>query len=189
MKIKLKDVRIAFIDSLFVAKEYKEGDGKPRYSATFVIDPSTENHKAIEDAIAAGAKEAYGAKADAMVKSMRGNSNKFCYNDGSVPNGKGKVHDGFEGMMYVAAHRQARDGAPLVIGKDKQPLAEQSGAIYGGCYVNAVVDIYLQKGENPGVRCALVGVQFSKDCVAFSGSRPSVDDFDDLADTGEDLFK
>ena len=67
-------------------------------------------------------------------------------------------------------------------------LKSEDGIIYGGCYVNGVIEIYVQKGENSGVRCALLGVQFVREGQAFAGSRATDNDFDDIADKGDDLF-
>ncbi|CAN0502063.1 unnamed protein product, partial [Phaeothamnion confervicola] len=84
----------------------------------------------------------------------------------------------------------ASSGRPLVIDGQKNPLVEEDGKPYGGCYVNATVEIYAQKGENAGIRCGLLAVQFARDGDAFTaGSKPSADDFDDVAAgaTAEDL--
>jgi len=91
-------------------------------------------------------------------------------------------------MKFVAAHRQAKDGAPKIYGIDgKTLLKETDGIIYGGCYVNAILDFYAQSGENPGMRCSLVGVQFLRDGPAFSGSSVSAGDFEDHSAKGDDL--
>lgn len=183
MKVKLKDVRISFTQNLFVAAEYKKDDGKPRYSSTFLIVPGSANDTALEAAIQAAADAKYGAKAQAMLKGMVGNGNKYCYQNGDT-----KEYEGYAGMKFVAAHRQAKDGAPKVFGIDGMTLLkENDGIIYGGCYVNAVVDIYAQPGENAGIRCGLIGVQFLRDGVAFSGSRISEGDFEDYSATANDM--
>jgi hypothetical protein len=170
--IKLKDVRLSFPD-LFVAKEFKTGDGKPRYNATFLVVPGSENDKAIQAAIQAAAADVFGAKAKAILESVKGQSNKYCYLNGDL-----KEYDGYEGHYYLASHSKTR---PLVIDRAKNPLTEQDGVIYAGCYVNATVSIYAQKGENTGIRCAFNGVQFNRDGDAFSAGAPaSVDDFDSL---------
>ena len=46
MKVKLSNVRLSF-PQLFVAKEFKPGDGKPRFDATFLIVPGSANDKAM----------------------------------------------------------------------------------------------------------------------------------------------
>ncbi len=182
MQVKLKRVRLSFPD-LWVPVEFKPGDGKPRFNATFLIEPGSDNDKAIQAAIKEAAKETFGAKADAILKSLAGNSNKYAYLDGNT-----KEYDGYEGMMYLACHAKARpyicDRDPTVI------LPADSGRPYAGCYVNATVDIYAQKGENQGIRASFTGVQFAADGDAFSAGKPATaNDFETLAEgAGEDLM-
>ena len=173
MDVKLTKVRLSF-PNLFVAKEYKAGDGKPRYDATFLIEPGSENDKLIQAAIKAEAEASFGAKAASYLESFRGNANKYCYLKGDL-----KEYDGYAGMLYVACHSKTR---PLVIDRDKTPLTAQDPKPYAGCYVNAKISIYAQKGENAGIRAAFSGVQFAADGDAFSAGGPaSVDDFDTVA--------
>jgi hypothetical protein len=170
--VNLKCVRASFLD-LFVPVEYEKGDGKPRYNATFLIEPGSANDKAIRAAIKAEGAEVFGKGSDAFLKTIESNSNKYCYLDGNS-----KDYDGYANMMYLATHAKAR---PLVIDRDKSPLTAADGKPYSGCYVNASVEIWGQGKENKGMRCAVKGVQFVKDGDAFGGGAPaSPDDFDDL---------
>jgi hypothetical protein len=180
-KVKLQDVRIAFCSSLFEPVQY-QGKGVARHSATFLIEPGSANDKAIRAAIKAEATALWPKNADAKVKAIEGNSNKFCYQSGDS-----KDYDGFAGMMFIAAHRKETDGAPTVIDRDKSPLSAKSGKPYGGCFVNAIVDIYAQDGENSGMRCGLGAVQFVRDGDSFGGAR-KVDhsEFDDLSTADEE---
>lgn len=191
MKVKLLDVRIAFCQSLFEAEQY-QGKGPFRHSSTFLIVPGSANDKAIEAAILAAATEKWPKKAAAMIESMRGNSNKFCYQKGDL-----KDYDGFQGMMSLAGHRKQQDGAPDVFDITKDPqtgrprrIGKGEGKPYAGCYVNAVLDIYAQDGENSGMRCGLLGVQFLRDGDSFGGAgRVKDDDFEsiDAPDMADDL--
>lgn len=178
MKVKLQNVRASFLDALFEPEEYRPGDGKPRYSGTFLVVPGSANDKAILAAIDEAGEETFKSKWKKMKEEFWGSKNQCCYLDGDR-----KEYDGYQGMMYVAAHSKAR---PLVIDRDRTPLTSKDGRPYAGCYVNAIVDIYVQAGENPGIRASLSGVQFFKDGEAFGGGAPaSTDEFDDLADTGD----
>jgi len=175
MKVKLSNVRIAFCQSIFEAEQY-QGKGVFRHSATFLVQPGSDNDKAILAAIEAEAKLKWPKKHMAMLESMRGNSNKYCYQKGDL-----KEYDGFQGMMYIGTHRKASDGAPLLIDQFKNPLVQSSGKPYAGCYVNCSFDIYAQDGENSGIRAGLLGIQFVKDGDAFGGGgKASVDDFDSI---------
>lgn len=188
MQVKLKNVRLAFPD-LFKAVEFKTGDGKPRFNATFLITPDSENDKTIRAAILHEAKAVYGEKSAKFIESVKGQTNKFAYLDGNS-----KEYDGYEGRMYLACHSKTRPGtfsdvADPLTGKPAV-TTEQDGLIYAGCYVNALAEIYVQKGENPGVRASFSGVQFCAHGDAFSAGRSaSADDFD-LSEgaTAEDLL-
>lgn len=175
MKVLLKNVRLAFPE-LWTPTQY-QGKGAYRYDATFLIEPGSDNDKAVRKAITEAAAESFGAKSAAILKGMESNSNKFCYLDGNT-----KEYDGFEDMMYLSSHRGEKQGAPLVIDRNREPLSATSGKPYAGCYVNASVDIYAQKGENQGIRASLLAVQFSRDGDAFAGSRANPDDFEDLSE-------
>lgn len=165
-------VRLSFPD-LYKPVEFKAGDGKPRYNGSFILVPGGANDKAVKATIAAAIAEKIDAKKiAAFAKSVEGQGNKYCY-----VSGDSKEYDGYAGNMILTGHRRAGDGKPGVFdctraGSDGKPLPldAESGKPYAGCYVNASLDIYVQDGENPGVRCGLKGVFFAADGDAFSGS-------------------
>jgi hypothetical protein len=182
MRVKLNDVRIAFCQSVFEAEQY-QGKGVARHSATFLVEPGSANDKAIQKAIEAEAQAKWPKKWQAMLESMRGNSNKYCYQKGDL-----KEYDGFAGMMYIGAHRKQTDGQPLLIDQHKNPLKPSDGKPYGGCYVNCSFDIYAQDGENSGIRAGLMGIQFLRDGDSFGGAGKSKgDEFDDIEAPEDDL--
>lgn len=172
MKVKLKDVRLAF-PQLFEAKTVN-GEGKPAFSASLLLDPSDPQVKAIEAAIEQVAKEKWGAKADAMLTAMR-KADKVALHDGDLK----ATYDGFPGNLYVSARSATR---PLVIDKDKSPLTEQDGKPYAGCYVNASIELWAQDNNyGKRINASLGGIQFSRDGDAFAGGgAASEDEFDDL---------
>lgn len=173
-KITLKNVRLSFPD-LFHAVEFKTGDGKPRFNASFLIEKGSANDALIRKAIKEEGLEVLGKKSDATLAAWAPQTNKYAYADGDL-----KEYEGYAGMMVLSAHSKSR---PLTIDRDKSPLVEADGRPYAGCYVNAIVDIYVQSGENPGLRCGFSGVQFYAEGDAFSGGRAaSVDEFEDLGE-------
>ena len=198
--VMLKNVRLSFPD-LFEAREYEKGDGKPRFSETLLIKPGSDNDKAIRAAIEKECKEKLGAKWEAKMKTYMGDSNKCCYRDGDAMN-----NEHFEGHMILAAHRRAADGPPRVISRGKKaftvvegkPYANPDPAVkseldmslakeipYSGCYVNTKVEIYVQGGDYPGIRCSPLVVQFAGDGDAFAGrpvSDKDAEEFEDLSD-------
>ena len=173
MKLKLNNVRLAF-PVLFEAKTVN-GEGKPAFSASFLIDPADPQVKALNQAIDQIAKEKWGAKADAMLKSLRAADKT------ALHNGDAKAqYQGFEGNLYISARNPVR---PTAVDADKTPLQQSDGRLYSGCYVNAVVELWPQDNKyGKRVNATLMGVQFYRDGDAFSGGgAASEDDFDDVS--------
>ena len=181
--VKIKDVRIAFTDNLWVAKEFTPGDGRPRRSATFIVEPESANDKMIREEIKKIAATAWGEKAGQMLKKYKDDPAKFCYVFEKA-NKSGDVFEGFEGMMSISANRADKKGPVLVVDRDgRTPIPGNSGKLYAGCYVNATIDLWAQTGQFAGIRAALSGVQFVREGDAFAGAPPaSENDFTDLTD-------
>ena len=177
MKIKLNAVRLSF-PQLFEAKTVN-GEGKPAFSAAFLISPKDPQIAMINTAISTVAAEKWGAKADAILKTIRA-ADKTCLHSGDL-----KAHyDGFEGMMYISARNPLK---PSVVDTNRSPLVAEDGRPYAGCYVNAVLELWTQDNNyGKRVNATLMGVQFYKDGESFvGGGVADADDFDDL--TIEDL--
>ena len=172
-RVVLHNVRLSFPD-LFEAVQY-QGKGAFSYKATFLVAPGSANDKKIEAAIQTEATAEYGKKAAAKLALLAPQPQKYCYRDGEE-----KEYDGYEGVKFLGAKRKQNDGPPAVIDEAKRQLSAASGKVYGGCYVNASVDIYAQSGENEGIRCSLIGVQFCADGDSFGGaSAANTDDFEE----------
>ena len=182
MKIQLKNVRAAFLNALFEAKTVN-GEGKPAFSATFLLDPADPQVKTVNAAIEAVAKEKWGTKAEAVLKQMRA-QDKLCLHDGDLK----ANYDGFPGNLYISSRSSTR---PLVIDADKSPLTEADGRPYSGCYVNASLELWAQDNNyGKRINAQLRGVQFYKDGDAFAGGgAASEDEFDDVTEgaTADDL--
>ena len=138
-------------------------DSEPKYSATFLFAPDHSAHAAVKAAIEQAAKEKWGEKAPAVLKACRASA-KTC-----LRNGDDKAVDGFEGHMYISSSNKKksavwdRDGVT--------PLVADDGKPYGGCYVNAFVDIYAldMPGVGKGVWASLGSVQFHSDGEPMGG--------------------
>ena len=179
MKIQLKNVRLAF-PTLFEAKAVN-GEGKPAFSASFLIKPDDGQVDAINKAIDSVAKEKWGAKAEAVLKQMRA-QDKTALHDGDIKSD----YDGYAGHYYISARSSVR---PLVIDADKSPLIEADGKPYGGCYVNASVEFWAQDNQyGKRINAKLRGVQFVRDGDAFGGGGggASADEFDDVSSDFDD---
>lgn len=180
MELKLANVRLSF-PALFTPEAFQPGD-PPKFKATFLVEKGSALHTKIDAAILATAREKWGAKAEKLVAGMRGNPNKFCFQDGD-----GKAYDGYEGMMALSAKNSVR---PLVLDANKSPLQEADGRPYAGCYVNAILDLFAYENTGAGISASLKGVQFLRDGDSFTGGgAASEDDFEDVTAgaTADDL--
>lgn len=177
MKVKLLKVRIAFPE-LFAAKAFNEGD--PSFSATFIIDPKSANVKVLRDTIQAVAVEKWKAAAPKILAALKAKDN-VCLRETGKTSEAGEIYGGFEDMFWIPTRNKAR---PTVLDRDKSPLTAADGRPYGGCYVNAVLDIWAQDNTfGKRINASLSGVQFVADGEAFSGgTAASADEFDDLGD-------
>lgn len=177
MKVKLENVRLAFA-ALFEPKTVG-GEGDPRFSAAFPIEPGSANAKRLDEAVKAVAAEKWGKKADGILDELR-KKGRISYRQEPLSK-DGEVYDGFEDMHSLNASNKVR---PLVIDRDRTPLTAQDGKPYSGCYVYATVDVWAQDNSfGKRVNATLTGVQFCRDGDAFGGATTAKqDDFDDLAD-------
>lgn len=180
MEMNLKNVRASF-PKYFTAESFA-GDptSKPAYSGSFLLPPNHPQMKALKAAIQQVAKEKWAEKAAAVMKGIEA-KDACCLHDGDA---KADM-DGYAGNFYLSARSYTR---PLVIDRDKTPLTEADGVIYGGCFVNVLVDIYAQDSQyGKRINAVLKGVQFLRDGDSFGGGAPaSPDAFDDVSDTGEE---
>lgn len=161
-KLMLQNVRLSF-PSLFKRSVFDGQEGK--YEATFLIDKDdTKTKKAIDNAIAV-------AIAAAKIKVPE---DKRCLKDGDD-----SEYDGYEGTWSLKGSNTKR---PTIIGRDKAPVTEDDEIIYAGCYVNAVVDFWVQNNKfGKRVNANVYGVQFLKDGARFGmGPIDVTDDFNEL---------
>lgn len=173
MKIRIELTRLAF-PALFEAKTVN-GEGEPAFSACFLLPLGHPAIKQIEEALPKIAAEKWGAKGPAILEAMK-KADKTALHDGNLKS----EYDGFAGMMYVSARSKTR---PTVLDQQKAPLTAADGKPYGGCYVNAVIQLWPQDNSyGKRINAQLMGVQFVKDGDSFGGAQPaSADDFEEVA--------
>lgn len=176
MKILLKKVRLSY-PNLFHARGYEGSE--PKFSAAYVFGPKHPAMAEINAAIDTVAKEKWGAKAEATLKALKA-SGKVC-----LRNGDEKASDGYEGNFFINASSKKR---PKVLDSDGQTeLVEADGKPYGGCYVNAYIDLWAMDSQFGKRICAsLGGVQFHSDGEPFGGGGGN-EEFSAVEDDEESL--
>jgi len=176
--VKLTNVRLSF-PHLF------EKDNFKRYSANFLVEPGTDADKAIRAAISAAARNMWGDNAKAKMEALVA-KDEVCYRKGEVKQTQGgDVLDGYAGKMVLTGTSSVQ---PTLLNETRDKITEESGKLFSGAFVNAIVEIWPQNGPKYyGIRCQLQGVQHYKDGESFGGGRrASVDEFDDVPTSPDD---
>lgn len=171
-KIKIQAARLSFPSLFNTAKFGGEDTGK--YEATFVLDKveHAETIAGIKTQIERLMKEELKSKVP---------SDKLCLKDGDD---MGRPE--FEGKYTIKASTKRR---PLVINRDKSPITESDNVIYAGCYVNAIVSLWVQNNSwGKRINAQLDGVQFCRDGEPFGDGGVSVDEFDAFGGDADDDF-
>jgi hypothetical protein len=176
--LKLKNVRLSFPE-LWAAKTVN-GEGEPAFSASFILPPDHPQIAEIKKKIDAVGQAKWANKWPEIKRAME-KADKTALHDGD-----NKSYAGYPGNLFISARNKSR---PAVFDRDKTPLTKEDGRPYGGCYVNANVELWAQDNAyGKRINASLSGVQFARDGEAFSGGRSSTaDDFDDVSQTGDEL--
>ena len=181
MKLKLKNVRLSF-PQLFVPKAIRQADGSmsdPKYNAAFLFGRDHPQFKELSDAILAVAKEKWPTTWQVHVKAAKA-QDKLPIHDGDL-----KTYQGYAGNVFLTGSSKnppdCRDADPSI-----KLGSANSGRLYGGCYVNAIVSLWAMDNQyGKRINAELLGVQFVRDGDAFrAGETTNEDDFEDLSVEG-----
>lgn len=179
--ILIKNVRLSY-PSLFKPSAM-EGQ-EPKFNATFLMSKDSEAAAQIEAEIKRVAKEAFGDSAENIVKKQNSGDRRLLKDGDTKLTKDGEQAEGYAGNYYLKASNKTK---PRVVNKDRTDLSEDSGKPYGGCYVNAQIDIWAQNNKfGKFINVKLLAVQFWEDGDSFgSASTADVDAFDAAEDDGD----
>jgi hypothetical protein len=155
---------------LFQTSNYK-GEDTGKFDATFILDKT--DHKGIIKEIQSTIKKLI--KDD--LKGKNPGDDKICLKDGDEQD-----KPELEGAYAIKAATKSR---PMVLDRDKTPIAEEDNIIYGGCYVNAIISIWTSKKFNR-VSAGLEGVQFCAPGEPFGAPSIDADEFDAFGEADDD---
>lgn len=162
MTIKIAAARLSF-PSLFNMATFG-GESTGKYEATFILDKKEHAVliKELQTAIDKLSKEELKGKVPA---------DKLCLKDGDETE-----RAEFAGKFTIKASTKKR---PLVINRDKSPIAETDNVIYAGCYVNGLISLWAQNNQyGKRINAQLDGIQFMRDGEPFGDGSIGVDAFD-----------
>lgn len=170
----LKDVRLSFFHGFEPSKGGKNKQGedvKGSYQARFLMEKDTKQTK---ENMAKLKKAGHDAKVKAWgeneAKWPKLKPDRVCVRDGDLED-----WDGYEGNFYVASSSNRK---PQIItnrkGKDGRWIEATEGAPgapYSGCFVNALVRLWVQDNEHgKRLNASFEVVQFLRDGPAFGAA-------------------
>jgi len=177
VEIRLSGLRQCF--TYLYDQHVSKKSGNKSYRTTVLVPPGSDADKQIRAAITQAAKNAWGDKATLMVQSFKDDVTKFPYRDGGKPDGNGNVSPDTTGVWTLTCI--AGKTQPTMKDENNKTidgLVKNGNKLFPGAYVTVVVEIWAQKGETAGIRCALLGVRHDRDGarIGGSGTRKARDD-------------
>ena len=163
-RILIENVRVAFAHGLFTASAPPNSNGQPAYSAQFVFPPTHKSVGALQKLIQEAGVRQWKDQAAATLKAAAANG-KLCLRNGDDKSN----YEGYAGNLYLSARTKTR---PTIIDQNKQPITEESGLLFSGCWVNVMVDIFPYIKGSKGVGAGLKVVQLVKPDTAWGGGAP-----------------
>lgn len=171
MKLTLKNCRLSFADLFNAVSKF---DGDPKFSASFIVDPKSDDGKAnlaaFKKIVRQLEKEKFGGKELPIDKLP-------------IKDGNDKDYDGWADMMIISAANKKR---PTIVGRKRQPVAEGDvDAPYSGCIVNVVLDIWAMDNQfGQRIIASLEAVQFAAEGEPFVASVVNVEaDFEEIEES------
>ena len=170
----IKNARLSF-PALFKPEASQDG-GSPRYKVSLLLDPKDEGNKAQLLELKATIDEMWSEHV--KKPGTKAPREKTCLK-------KDGTWDGYEGMWYISAARAASQGPPVLLGRRKEALKDDSTELYAGCRVNAKVRFYAHWHEKSGYRvnASIEVVQKNREDKPFGAGPASIDDMPDVDDT------
>jgi len=169
----LKNVRLSF-PALFKPEASQDG-GSPRYKVSLLLDPKDEGNKAQILEIKALLDKMW--EEHVKKPGTKAPREKTCLK-------KDGTWDGYEGMWYISAARAESQGKPVLLGRRKDALPDNSTELYAGCYVNAKIRLYAHEHPKSGKRinASIEVVQKAREGTPFGAGPASIDDMPDVDD-------
>jgi Protein of unknown function (DUF2815). len=165
-KFNIENGRIAFANDIWTAKSVN--GSKPAFAASFLIPPTHPAVAKLRALFVKLANEQWGAKGAAQLKALEA-TDKLCLHNGDT-----KTYAGYAGNLYVSARNQTK---PRVVDRNANDITQESGIVYSGCRVIALLEIWTQDNQfGKRINATLRGVQFFSDDERFSGGGAATDD-------------
>lgn len=168
-RVLLRNARLSF-PTLATPKAFSVGQ-EEKYSCDLILPEDSEDYRDLLNEGIRLAKEKWGAKAPPIIEMIKQTKKLRAFGRGIERlRTDGTIYEGYEGMVYVGAKSKANN-PPTLLNTNKT-IMDDAGKLYGGCYVHAAVQPYIQDNQfGKAIRCDLLAVQFVKDGEPFGKGR------------------
>jgi len=156
-------IRKAILSFPTVITPKSVNNGAPKFSASFIIDPQSEDWALLMHRVTQIAHEKWADQAVPIMNMIANDKRMRAYGAGTekVSQSTGLPYAGYSAdNVYINA---ITDTKPQLIGTNGQPLAptEENLKMVGGNVVSAIVRPWAQQNEHgKAIRCQLVAVQY-----------------------------
>lgn len=179
----LSNVRISF-PHIAEPQVRKKSDGSTTqtYNADFLIPETHPSYQDFLQKVSRACAEKWNEHGQQVFQMCMGDRKCRNFGDGSEKINKKtfQPYEGYAGNKYITA---ISSNKPQIIRSEDGKAVDESDTlqwtqkarnIYGGCWVNAAVKIWLQdnKDHGRGIRAELVSIQFAKDDTPFGEAKP-----------------
>jgi hypothetical protein len=182
----LKNTRLSFANGLFEARQVSQTNPQRTFSASFIIENGKTVLSVLKDGVKVPvdhetlSKEMLIAAFGAVNPKMKNWA--FRSNADAVNAETNERYTGFEddAGVHMAPKKDEKDGPPTFLNRNVQITLEEARKVfYGGCYVNAKINVATYAGdESKGITAYLVGLNFVSDGTPFV-ARDNADGLED----------
>lgn len=150
MKLRIDNIRMSYTQALFSPQQV-QGQGKPKFSASFIFPKDHPQLPAINAAIIEVAKAKWGAKHMDVLTALKA-ADRLPVHDGD-----GKEAEGYKGNLYINASSELR---PAVFDGDVNPVTVSDGLAYSGANGSVLLEFWAMDNQyGKRVNATLLGVQ------------------------------
>lgn len=196
----LKRVLLSYPDLHQRGRPPKDKPNEPgKFGGQFIFDIGSDAETVSRNALIAEAQETFGPNWKNILSEMEKSKKFLRKGDGNLDN-SGNIRNGYAGKMYVKASNKIKplligprrthppktelknDKGEVVVSDGFPVLTADSGKPYGGCIVNAKIEVrgMKAKGDLPNqVYANLLTVQFVEDGTPFGSAQGTAEGFEE----------
>ena len=182
----LSNVRLSFPKLIEATAAQGQPNSPKKFGADLIMPPNHPDFARVMEAIGKLASDKWKEQAPQVLQMIQNDRRLRCWGNGSEKIKKltMKPYEGYQDMVYFTTSMNEDRPPVMVRSEDGKPVDNANTMertalarkLYGGCYVNAMVSLWIQDNQyGRGIRMNLNAVQFLRDGEAFGDAAPDVE--------------